>query len=166
MIFSDFLIFARAGHVLRQPHVCQISTCIPGPTLPAPPCRPPLLGLANPQALPTPLLGPTPLPPSRALPTPPTAGAEGPVGPGAGGIRTHDDDDMRASRTYFQNAALASNQRARLQTQKVIRADIFIDPNRYSYRSKHILKHIYTYLKQISKHINTYQLGYPYRDIL
>jgi hypothetical protein len=84
----------------------------------------------------------------------------------AGGIRTHDDDDMRASRTCFQNAALASNQRARLQTQKVIRADIFIDPNRYSYRSKHISKHIYTYLKQISKHINTYQLGYPYRDIL
>ena len=110
-------------------------------------------------------------PPSWALPpcpppTPSTAGAEGPVGPGAGGIRTHDDDDMRASRTYFQNAALASNQRARLQTQKVIRADIFIDPNRYSYRSKHISKHIYTYLKQISKHINTYQLGYPYRDIL
>ena len=107
---------------------------------------------------------PWPQPPASAVPV--TVGWSGPVGPGAGGIRTHDDDDMRASRTYFQNAGLASNQRARLQTQKVIRADIFIDPNRYSYRSKHISKHINTYLKQISKHINTYQLGYPYRDIL
>ena len=65
----------------------------------------------------------------------------------AGGIKTRDDNlNMRTSRSCFQNAVLAISRRARLQTQKVFRADILIDPNRYSNRSKHISKHINTYL--------------------
>jgi hypothetical protein len=111
---------------------------------------------------------PSPLTPS--LPPPPSCPGLFPLDPGArccwrgrrpvlpvlralsgpalaGGIRTRDDNlNMRTSRPCFQNAALAPSRRARLQTQKVIRADILTDPNRYSNRSKHISKHINTYL--------------------